>query len=44
MFNTYALMVVNIPLIAAGGIGCGKAMFAAMALGADGKNWKSFCS
>ena len=28
--------VVNIPLIAAGGIGCGKAMFAAMALGADG--------
>lgn len=28
--------VAKIPLIAAGGIGCGKAMFASMALGADG--------
>lgn len=28
--------VVDIPLIAAGGIGCGKSMLAAMALGADG--------
>ncbi len=28
--------IVNIPLIAAGGIGCGKSMLAAMALGADG--------
>lgn len=28
--------IVDIPLIAAGGIGCGKSMLAAMALGADG--------
>jgi enoyl-[acyl-carrier protein] reductase II len=36
VLNSISEKAVTIPLMAAGGIGCGKSMLAAMALGADG--------